>query len=152
MNGSVSKIAGVNQLANSNLAPFSKEDRELAAFGAHPEAVFAAKGVHVGKYPPGGDQFAVDPAVAEAGIAIRGAGHDAALPCGNNGDAAAPCGIAQDNNLRVNFKKAVSPPNVAADTHWAIEAVAAISAKRALIWVRCMMDGIRWGLMDSPSR
>ncbi len=64
------------------LRPLGKEDGELSALRSHPEAVLAAERVHVRQELAGGDQLAVDPAEAQAGIAARGAGHDAALTSG----------------------------------------------------------------------
>ncbi len=60
-----------------------EEDGELTAFGAEPEAVLAAEGVHVGDEFFAGDEGAVDPAVGGGAV---GGGHDAALVGGGDGE------------------------------------------------------------------
>ena len=64
---------------------FFEEKAELAALGSEPDPVFAADGVDVLFGFAGTDEFTIDPAEAEAGGAVRGAGHDAALISGDDG-------------------------------------------------------------------
>ena len=66
-------------VVKDELGPLGEKDRKLPALGAHPETVLAAVGRDMGLGLAGGDQLVVDPAEAEALVAVGRAGHHAAL-------------------------------------------------------------------------
>lgn len=83
----------------------AEEDGVLAAFGAKPEAVFTAEDIDVGLRFSGGDEVAVDPAVAAAFGPGGGAGHDAALVVSDEGDLGIFGRIAKDDHVGVFFEE-----------------------------------------------
>lgn len=83
----------------------AEEDGVLAAFGAEPEAVFTAEHIDMGFRLSGGDEVAVDPAVAAAFGAGGGAGHDAALVVSDEGDLGLFGRVAEDDYVGVFFEE-----------------------------------------------